>query len=62
MYYLFGAVAAILAPAGVGWAMDQVGNVTLFPAVSGSMALGLLFLSVAEWVRGRAGARGEPQT
>ncbi len=49
MYYLFGAVAAILAPASVGWAMDQVGNVALFPAVAISMALGLLLLTVAKW-------------
>lgn|SRR5690554_1369811 len=62
MYYLFGAVAAILAPAGVGWAMDQIGNAALFPAVAIAMTLGLLFLSVAEWRRGRLpGAGREPQ-
>lgn len=49
MYYLFGAVAAILAPASVGWAMDHVGNDALFPAVAISMALGLLFLTIALW-------------
>src|SRR5690606_6579912 len=37
MYYLFGAVAAILAPAAVGWAMDVLGNVVLLPAVAVSM-------------------------
>jgi predicted MFS family arabinose efflux permease len=53
MYYLFGAVAAILAPASVGWAMDQIGNAALFPAVALAMALGLLLLSVAQWNRKR---------
>lgn len=53
MYYLFGAVAAILAPASVGWAMDQMGNEALFPAVAIAMALGLLLLSVARWSRSR---------
>ena len=53
MYYLFGAVAAILAPASVGWAMDQIGNAALFPAVALAMALGLLLLSVAQWNRRR---------
>lgn len=53
MYYLFGSVAAILAPASVGWAMDQFGNSALFPVVASAMALGLLFLSVAQWTRGR---------
>ncbi len=54
MYYLFGAVAAILSPAAVGWAMDVVGNVVLLPAVAVSMVLGLLMLSVAQWRRARA--------
>ncbi|NLG07813.1 MAG: SLC45 family MFS transporter [Deinococcales bacterium] len=48
MYYLFGAVAAILAPAAVGWAMDVLGNVVLLPAVAVSMVLGLLLLTVAQ--------------
>src|SRR5690606_13040078 len=48
MYYRFGAVAAILAPAAVGWAMDVLGNVVLLPAVAVSMVLGLLLLTVAQ--------------
>lgn len=47
MYYLFGSVAAILAPATVGWAMDVFGNPVLLPAVGISMALGFVLLTVA---------------
>lgn len=61
MYYLFGAVAAILAPASVGWAMDTVGNDALFPAVALAMALGLLLLTVAQW-RGARRRRGPDAT
>jgi MFS family permease len=48
MYYLFGSVSAILAPAGVGWAMDVLGNTVLLPAVAAAMVLGLLLLTVAK--------------
>lgn len=47
MYYLFGAAASIVAPAGVGWAMDVLGNGVLLPAVAFSMGVTAVALSVA---------------
>ncbi|HRN17674.1 MAG TPA: MFS transporter [Trueperaceae bacterium] len=47
MYYLFGAAAAILAPATVGAIMDLLGNRVLLPAVAVSMVLATVSLSMA---------------
>lgn len=47
MYYLFGSAASIVAPAGVGWAMDVLGNGVLLPTVALSMGVAAVAITLA---------------